>query len=334
MAFLWVLCYNIVLVFLEVMAVSDNWFDAVVAGDAGRVGRLLEAGQDVNALNNNGFPALSVAVMYKHDQVVTRLLAVPEIVVNGLTVLQNALFLGHTNIALQLLSVEGIDINEVSHNGNTALMFATSLSSFLYGYDEIVKLLLKADADVNARNKTGDTVLIMALNRRHGGIVAQLLEAGASITPMKEFLSRPFATKLNRIKSIFTGLKALFSARDIPTLKSLCIGHFVQKRSKKRSNWYHLRGKVLSILESKGIQNNSMSGALNSYDSWLKWQQMNSDATTQSRRAICNDPGVGPWLRGHWGHIKVGSKAITASKEKELSEQASALLYDISRWHK
>jgi len=59
-------------------------------------------------------------------------------------------------------------------NGNTALIEASEK-----GYTEIVKLLLKAGADVNAEDGDGRTALILAKEQGYIEIVDLLKKAGA-----------------------------------------------------------------------------------------------------------------------------------------------------------
>ncbi len=72
----------------------------------------------------------------------------------------------------------GIDPNLKSRWGETALMSAS-----IYGYDHIVKLLLKSGADqgINLQNNYGATALAYAISSRKGNdkIVELLLKSGA-----------------------------------------------------------------------------------------------------------------------------------------------------------
>ncbi|KAL8807264.1 MAG: hypothetical protein Q9182_000769 [Xanthomendoza sp. 2 TL-2023] len=70
----------------------------------------------------------------------------------------------------------GADINARDKEGDTALM-----KNIKYGRNDIVSLLLQRGADVNARNKQGDTALIYAsiLERYH--MIRLLLQGGADV---------------------------------------------------------------------------------------------------------------------------------------------------------
>jgi ankyrin repeat protein len=52
---------------------------------------------------------------------------------------------------------KGADVNAKDKDGQTALMLAAG-----GGYTEIVKALIEKGADVNAKNNTGDTALSLA----------------------------------------------------------------------------------------------------------------------------------------------------------------------------
>lgn len=61
------------------------------------------------------------------------------------------------------------------NEGNTALHIAAQI-----GYSEAVNWLRIVRADLNSRNDRGETPLVLAVQQRHGGIVRQLVDAGAN----------------------------------------------------------------------------------------------------------------------------------------------------------
>lgn len=72
---------------------------------------------------------------------------------------------------------EGVDVNYVGKRyGWTALIWASNL-----GYVQIVRSLLRAEADVNMIGENGSTALVEASVNQHTVIVALLLEAGADV---------------------------------------------------------------------------------------------------------------------------------------------------------
>ncbi len=71
---------------------------------------------------------------------------------------------------------EKADVNaRAKFNGTTALMHLAG-----GGHTELVKLLIKAKADVNAKDNQGRTALQFAQNQNHAEIVKILKEAGAT----------------------------------------------------------------------------------------------------------------------------------------------------------
>ncbi len=70
---------------------------------------------------------------------------------------------------------KGADVNASNKDGNTVLMLASQK-----GYDEVVKVLLGAGANVNAFTKEGFTALMAARFLEHADVVKILREAGAN----------------------------------------------------------------------------------------------------------------------------------------------------------
>ena len=70
------------------------------------------------------------------------------------SVMMHATEQGHLDCVRLLLTVNGIDVNEMNDGGNTALSFAG-----LRGHTDIVQLLIKHNADVNAVGRLGPHAL-------------------------------------------------------------------------------------------------------------------------------------------------------------------------------
>ncbi len=88
---------------------------------------------------------------------------------------------GHKDV-VELLLKHNADINAQDNNfGHTALMVAASGD-----YKDIVELLLKYSADINTLSKTGKTALFDAVYRGSIHIVKLLLNAGADVTVTSE----------------------------------------------------------------------------------------------------------------------------------------------------
>ena len=87
---------------------------------------------------------------------------------------------GRSETVARLLVERGADVNspmdsDNMHSGTTPLMFAAGYKSL-----PIVKLLVEHDANVNARNKAGDTALSIAQKAEmNGDVITYLKEHGA-----------------------------------------------------------------------------------------------------------------------------------------------------------
>jgi len=108
------------------------------------------------------------------DAAVNADIKAPKVFV-GQTALMRAAYDGHVAI-VRLLLKAGANVNAKDREGSTAL-----LSAATRGHVEIVRLLLKASADVNAKNEYGNTALYSAALFNHIEIVQLLLKAGADI---------------------------------------------------------------------------------------------------------------------------------------------------------
>jgi hypothetical protein len=103
---------------------------------------------------------------------------------------------GRSSEVEQLLH-KGADENAKEKNGDTALIIATRGRN-----TDIVKLLINAGADVNANNNIGDTALIVASRGGKADVVELLIEAGADVTEKE--LSR--ITQLKEARKALEGL--------------------------------------------------------------------------------------------------------------------------------
>ena len=150
------------------------------AGNLAEIGRLIEAGADVNLRNSLGVTPLFMASRYGHAGVVELLLANKADVnvvrkTDGVTSLMVASQDGHTEV-VDLLLANKADVNAARTDGATPLFMAS-----VYGHAEIVKLLLAAGANVHAKaSKAGKdhTPLSMAKKRGHTEVVELLNKHG------------------------------------------------------------------------------------------------------------------------------------------------------------
>ena len=185
---------------------------ATASGHAECVRALIQAGADVNSVDNNGLSPLMNAVLAHGDNVecVNALVQAGADVntrdVNGSTPLMFAARNGHYKCVNTLIEA-GADVNQINNDGRTALMSAvtkyaednevvkaikedceeirsTLCKAAQYGCAKSVELLLNAGADVNAKDAKGYTALMIAvsnadvnftdLKRYQGPVVAGL----------------------------------------------------------------------------------------------------------------------------------------------------------------
>ena len=151
-------------------------------GDAAALGRLLEAGWEVDVATRHGVTALALASARGHAVVVETLLgagadpnrASPQ----GETPLMIAARVGVVDSVAALLrhgAGAGIDARE-GWRGQTALMWAAA-----EGHAAVVAPLVAAGADVDARSDAGFTSLAFAVRAGHTAAIQALLMAGADV---------------------------------------------------------------------------------------------------------------------------------------------------------
>ena len=137
---------------------------------------LLDAGADVNAENRRRSAPLYWAIS---DVAKVRLLVARGADVNikqveGRTPVYQAASLGNGNAVLGLLLANGADPNVAMANGRTPLMAASRR-----GDVEAMRLLIDAQAEVDAKNGRGETALTLAAGNGNPEAVRFLLERGA-----------------------------------------------------------------------------------------------------------------------------------------------------------
>jgi len=86
---------------------------------------------------------------------------------------------GHVDVVRYLLTESDVDVDHVNNLGWTALLEAILLSDGGPAHQEIVRLLIEHDADVDLADGDGVTPLAHARARGHDAIAALLEAAGA-----------------------------------------------------------------------------------------------------------------------------------------------------------
>jgi len=154
---------------------------AAMKGHSSVVRRLLEAGADADVKAVSGLTALLVASRDDHLEVVDALLSsgrcgdLEARNKHGWTALYCAVLGGHASVVRRLLEA-GANAEAKAASDLTAL-FVASRADHL----EVVDVLLSSDwcGDLEARDKHGHTALYCAAMRGHASVVRRLLEAGA-----------------------------------------------------------------------------------------------------------------------------------------------------------
>jgi len=132
---------------------EEDLFSAIEKGDLAAVRRLLDAGVSVNATNRQGQTALFIAVQ---DTPVIKGGALTVSSVGGAQVSGQSVSTTPQKMPIaQLLLDHKADVNAKDKDGNTPL--------FETGSAEMTRLLVGKGADVNAKNTAGETALHAAL---------------------------------------------------------------------------------------------------------------------------------------------------------------------------
>jgi uncharacterized protein len=156
-----------------VASTSDELFEAIEAGDVGRVDAMLDADRSLaSSRDASGVSALMRAV-YRFDKALTD--AVKKRV-DSLDLFEASAF-GDLDRLTELLTDEPSLVTSYSGDGFTALHFAA-----FFGRYEAAALLIDRGAEVDAfgRGWMTGTAMHSAVSRLHADVVRILLDAGAN----------------------------------------------------------------------------------------------------------------------------------------------------------
>lgn len=141
---------------------------------------LLENGADVNAKNKYGEAILHFVIVEGNLEIAKLLLEHgANINYQGSyndTALHEAIKNRHRDITEYLINIEDINLNLQNKEGKTPLHLAV-----LYGYSEIVRLLVEKKSSLDIQDKFGQTALHIAIQKNHLKSVKLLLENGANV---------------------------------------------------------------------------------------------------------------------------------------------------------
>lgn len=151
---------------------STPLIESVINGDMTQMNRLLQAGEDVNAQDSNGWTALHWAAKTPDADSVNALLAAgadPNVEdIFGMTPIMSAAADGQLEIVQSLLQA-GVNVNYQDYDGWTPLMHAVS-----GGQTDIVKILLEAGANTEVTDYQDMTALKQSIRQGNQEITALL----------------------------------------------------------------------------------------------------------------------------------------------------------------
>ena len=154
---------------------DDEELISAVRDSPEQVQALIDAGADVNAVDEYELTVLMSAIKYQPSVVQTLIDA--DVDVNAVNLFgQTALMVaaGDQPSVVQTLIDAGADVNAASRNGFTALMAAAG------DQPSVVQTLIDAGADVNAAGQNGRTALLNAVDYQPS-VVQTLIDADADI---------------------------------------------------------------------------------------------------------------------------------------------------------
>jgi ankyrin repeat protein len=172
-----------------------EFLKTVAQGDQKKISQFVAEGVDLEVKSKEGQTALQIAVL-KGDVNTIRLLLkaganVNATATNGITNLMIAALRGDA-VVTGLLIEAGARINDKDANGRTALIYAMAAQkpgNVIYAStllnsspEEVIALLIKAGADINATEKENNSAIGIACQEHRWPEVKQLLRAGAKAT--------------------------------------------------------------------------------------------------------------------------------------------------------
>lgn len=157
----------------------------VKSGKTDLVSELVGFGVSLNARDESGRAALSIAVRQGDSKMVSALLALGADTnvadPTGTTPLMEAISIADKHIFQRLLQEEP-ELNRRNQAGETALLLATKEGSTTFS-----RLLIQEGAEINLADKKGITPLMLAVMDSKTAIITSLLEQGAD--PLQKDLS-------------------------------------------------------------------------------------------------------------------------------------------------
>lgn len=147
---------------------------------------LIEHGADVNAKDKQGSTPLLTFALALHVKT-----SEPPSVKEGDEIIGNEHSISASSptrndsripAVLKVLLEHGADVNVRNKFGETPL-----LRSLQYGHEPLARLLIEHGADVNATTEEGETALMVAVKRKNEGLVRLLIDSGANVDAQDTF---------------------------------------------------------------------------------------------------------------------------------------------------
>ena len=135
---------------------------------------LLNAGSDINQINNDGFSALCLSTRHNKIDIVK------ELIKNGTKHLDSSLHISICSKNLELVKIllnAGANINTQKLNGYSILHYASVFNEIA-----IIKELVERGAHINIMTIHGTTPMSIAVSEGHLSIVKYLYEHGATVS--------------------------------------------------------------------------------------------------------------------------------------------------------
>lgn len=159
-------------------ALAGPLHDAAKTGDAAAARQLLDQGAGIAHPDEAGEPALLIASLAGHREVVALLLERGSNIEirnkGGLTALHAAAYGGNIDV-VELLVAKGAPVNDEKNFYRMTPLHAAAEE----GHAEVVTLLLANKAEVEPKERNGYTPLTQAGWREHWDAAAVLMKAGA-----------------------------------------------------------------------------------------------------------------------------------------------------------
>jgi ankyrin repeat protein len=163
-------------------ALAGPLHDAAKDGDAGRVKQALDQGANAAEPDDAGEPALLIASLAGHADVVALLLERGANIEirnkGGLTALHAAAYGGNLDV-VELLVTKGAAVNDAKNFYHMSPLHAAAEE----GHAEVVAFLLANKADIEAKERNGYSPLTQAGWREHWDAAGLLMKAGAVCQP-------------------------------------------------------------------------------------------------------------------------------------------------------